>query len=697
MRGLLGLAAALVALVAVPAAHEAVPSGTKIVYESYSDGDFELYAVDPETHAVVQLTDNFFDDSSPTPSPDGTKVAFYSRAGTSVVNTDGTGRRPLRRCSGYNLSWSPDSSRIVCESGANQGIVLVGADGRGAQTITGARGYAPSWSPDGTTIAYVGPQGIYTVSPDGSNPRHLTSHAADELTLPVWSPDSHSILFVSDEPKTRSDLYVVAADGSALRRLATNISTDRPAWSPDGTLIAFGAPSAVKNAAAIYTIAPDGSGKALAAAGTHGESVVEPTWSPNGSALAYVRGRFVGGTVDGDIFSVTREGIRGPVTTPFPSGATVSSPAWTGGALQDGTLPRALDWLSLPTKLQVGGTNVLAALFASGRTAVAARATSCALVVVWKPGKKSRRLNPCANVDTLNWLAAGAGGVAWLTAAHSHSEYQQYLTVVGANGKRLTIASAEADPETGAGEYIGDLYGEGPLLVFNFWHASAIGDVSRASSWRIVPRGTKGAVKCPASHGDVAPGISARRCVRLKRGNAMAIVSASADRIVGAPSPRTVRVLGPDGRALETRRFPTNVAGAQAQGSNLVVLMSGQLFVYTLGGKQKATWPLPSGVTLPLPYLLDVYGNYALVNAGAVYLVRLSDGKTVPLQVEGQAPPVDAQIDRDGLFYLYNRPYTKQPGRILFVPMAALDGLLSERADSHLEQVAVQTPRLGDE
>jgi hypothetical protein len=55
--------------------------------------------------------------------------------------------------------------------------------------------------------------------------------------------------------------------------------------------------------------------------------------------------------------------------------------------------------------------------------------------------------------------------------------------------------------------------------------------------------------------------------------------------------------------------------------------------------------------------------------------VRLSDGKTVPLQAAEQAPPVDAQIDKDGLFYLYNRLYTRQPGRILFVPLAELNGL----------------------
>ena len=56
MRGLVALAAEMVALVAVPAGPEAAPSSPKIVYESYADGDFEIYAADPETHAALKLT-----------------------------------------------------------------------------------------------------------------------------------------------------------------------------------------------------------------------------------------------------------------------------------------------------------------------------------------------------------------------------------------------------------------------------------------------------------------------------------------------------------------------------------------------------------------------------------------------------------------------------------------------------------------
>jgi Tol biopolymer transport system component len=100
VRALSAVAAVLVALAVVPAAHEAGPPGGKIVYESYSDGDLEIYATDPETHAVLKLTNDTVEDSSPTPLPDGTKA--------------------------------PAS--------------------------------APSWSPDGSTIANVGDDGVYAIA-----------------------------------------------------------------------------------------------------------------------------------------------------------------------------------------------------------------------------------------------------------------------------------------------------------------------------------------------------------------------------------------------------------------------------------------------------------------------------------------------------------------------------------------------------
>jgi Tol biopolymer transport system component len=672
MRGLFALVAALVALVAVPAAHEAAPSGTKIVYESYSDGDFELYAVDPETHAVRKLTNNTWEDSSPTPSPDGSKIAFYSATGTAVVNANGTGRRRLTGCFGYNLSWSPDSARIVCEG--ENGLAVVNADGTGAQSL-GVDGYAPTWSPDGTTIAYVGADDGYmhAVDPDGANPRVLAAHHTSDLTLSTWSPDSSRLVFISEETGSLlNQVYLVRADGTGLNRLAANVYDERPAWSPDGTKIAFtGRPT--KNSLAVYTIAPNGSGKALAAAGAHGESVTTPSWSPTGNQLSYVRARFAAYGIDGDVFAVNGDGIRRQVTFPFPSGASASDAAWAAGALQGGTPRPKISWLTLPKKQQVGNKPILATVFGTGATAAAPAQADCAPFVVWQTGKRSRSIDPCADVDVLLDLGVAGDRIAWVTAKFSHTEFPQYLEVKDP-GRPISqlVSTAEADPETGAGDYVDSLHGDGSVLAFNFWHLDARGTVSNETTWRILPRQSPSAQRCPASTGDVAPGVAKRRCLRLRGGDGMDLLSVSSGKLVGAKRNGRVLVLRPDGHIARQGPLinPAQLLGATLQGKRLILLTRDSLLV----GSHR--FKLASGPDFPSPRLLSGYGNFVLYWRGAVHLMRLSDGRDRVLRAAGQAPPVGAQLGKKGLFYEYNQLYTKKPGRIVFVPWSRLALLL---------------------
>lgn len=668
MRATFALAVALAALVAVPAAHEAAPAGAKIVYESYSDGDFEIYATDPDTHAVLQLTDNSYEDSSPTPSPDGTKVAFYSDSGTAVVNTDGTGRRTLTGCVGYNLSWAPDSSSVACETD-DEGIAVVQADGSGSHRIlSGVEASAPSWSPDGTTIAYIAPDGVWTMNPAGGDRRHLTSHPADYLTVPTWSPDSKSIVFVSNEASAdRSDLYLLKADGSELARLATNIFEDHPAWSPNGSRIAY---TGYRNKAlVVYTIAPDGSGRSVAAAGAHGEVAFGPTWSPDGEQLAYIRGRFPGYAVDGDVFTVDRQGVQRQLTFAFPTGGSADSASWANGALANGTPPPVVDSLTLPKRRQLGGVPVLATVIGNGAAAAAPQQAECGTFFVWHPGVRTRRINPCADTDLLLDIGVAGDRVAWITAQQSHTEFPQYLQVADGNGRPQVISTADADPESGAGDYIYYLHGGGSLLAFNFWHMNRKGQVTSIRTWRVLRAGARGAQKCPASTGDVAPGTSKRRCLRLRGGDGMKLVSASEGMFVGIAHGRAV-VVRPDGRVAQRGPVLPHLVSARWQNKRLILLTSEFL---QIGGKRVE---LPAYPGMPEPQLLSGFGNYVLYWRGAVHLLRLSDGRDRVLRAVGQAPPVAAELGPKGLFYEYNQLHTKKPGRILFVPRSQLNALL---------------------
>ena len=155
-------------------------------------------------------------------------------------------------------------------------------DATGANVTQLHAGYAPAPSPDGTKIAFNCGANICVMNADGSGLVQLTANVLAES--PAWSPDGSHLAFDEQDPAGKSHIYAMNADGSGVVQLTTGTANDAaPDWSPDGTKIAF-----VRNLSGtpqVLVMNADGSNVVQLTSSSGGSR--NPAWSPSGGLIAF--------------------------------------------------------------------------------------------------------------------------------------------------------------------------------------------------------------------------------------------------------------------------------------------------------------------------------------------------------------------------------------------------------------------------
>ncbi len=191
----------------------------------------------------------------------------------------------------------PTGSRLVFAADTGDGLEIF-VSGPNAEdpvqlTNTAGTNEHPCWSPDGQHIALVstrpppgglipGGTSIWIINADGSEPRQLAS--LPQATHLHWSPDGQKIAASGVVQGKRQIVLIDVQTGEVTPLTNTSGSATAPRWSPDGEWIAY-ADQDETTSWDIYKIRPDGTLKQRL---TDSPGVdTDPCWSPDGQQIAF--------------------------------------------------------------------------------------------------------------------------------------------------------------------------------------------------------------------------------------------------------------------------------------------------------------------------------------------------------------------------------------------------------------------------
>jgi len=217
-----------------------------VIFSIEEDGYAHLFSYIPNQMLLTRLTNGDWDDITPAPSPDGTKLAFASnRLGhwdLFLMDLSSGDLTQLTDTPEYDgaPTWSPDGSFIAYETYRDENLeIVVGpaedpANGAIRLTTSPATDHSPAWAPGGRKIAFISDGDVILADLDRTNDARFQNLSNTPLAIeshPVWSPDGKHLAWATQSQSIgRSGIYVWDAE----RQLPAE-------WIGDGNLSAWNA------------------------------------------------------------------------------------------------------------------------------------------------------------------------------------------------------------------------------------------------------------------------------------------------------------------------------------------------------------------------------------------------------------------------------------------------------------------------
>ena len=244
---------------------------------SLADLNHDIYSARPDGGGLTGVFTGPATDNLIAVSPDGSRAVYASRA-----------------------AGAPASAAELYLAGAGDPVRLTDNDDLDS---------SPAWSPDGRSIAFssdrAGTPGIYLmdVATREVTPVFQDGNAAG---TPSFSPGGDSLAFQHCAVESFCRIMTIRLDGTGLRALTDGEQSDTdPDWGVHGKIVFVREAGAIDQHE-LWTVDPAGEVPVLAPLTSDGAYNADPAWSPDGTQVAYVTTRF--GNSDFDLATIAAEG-----------------------------------------------------------------------------------------------------------------------------------------------------------------------------------------------------------------------------------------------------------------------------------------------------------------------------------------------------------------------------------------------------